>query len=106
VEKGKVAGPPVSKMWALGLLLLFAIAISIRYIAKKLAPVAIPSSRLKTVAVCLIGGFIGSLIFRLCHLGDATVVAEINLIGAILGAVVFLFLIGIYPFIKVFFSKT
>jgi len=92
-------------MWALGILLLLAIAISIRYIGRKLAPVVMPSSRLKAVAACLIGGFIGSLVFRLCHLGDATVVAEINLIGAVLGTVVFLFLLGIYPFIKIFFGK-
>jgi uncharacterized membrane protein YeaQ/YmgE (transglycosylase-associated protein family) len=92
-------------MWALGILLLLAIAISIRYIGRKLAPVVMPSSRLKAVAACLVGGFIGSLVFRLCHLVDATVVAEINLIGAVLGAVVLLFLLGIYPFIKIFFGK-
>jgi uncharacterized membrane protein YeaQ/YmgE (transglycosylase-associated protein family) len=105
VEQGKVERPRASKMWALGLLLLFAIAISIRYVGKKLAPVVMPSSRLKAVAACLIGGFIGSLIFQLCHLWDWALVAEINLIGAILGAVVSLFLVGIYPFIKIFLGK-
>ena len=105
MEQGKVEGPRVSEMWALGLLLLVAIAISIRYIGKKLAPVVIPSGRLKAIAACLIGGFIGSLIFRLCHLGDATVVAEVNLIGAILGAVALLLLVGIYPFVKTFLGK-
>ena len=91
--------------WLWGFLLLLAIAILIRYGAKKLVPMLMPPSRTKTVLVALIGAFVGSLAFRLCHLGDVAVVAEINLIGAILGAAVFLLLFGAYPFIKVFFGR-
>ncbi len=92
-------------MWALGFLLVLAIAVLVRAATKKLLPMVMPPSRLKTLLAVFIGALAGTLLFRLCHLGDATVVAEANLIGAFLGAVVFLLLFGLYPFIKVFLGK-
>jgi hypothetical protein len=74
-------------------------------VLKKLVPVVMAPSRINTVPVALVGAYVGSLAFRPCHLGDVALVAEINPIGAILGATVSLLLFGPYPFIRVFFSR-
>lgn len=92
-------------MWALGSLLLLAIAVLVWLAAKRLFPMLMPPGRIKTLLVIILGALVGSLLFRLGHLGNVAVVAEVNLIGALSGAIVSLLLFGMYPFIKVFLGR-
>jgi uncharacterized membrane protein YeaQ/YmgE (transglycosylase-associated protein family) len=89
--------------WLCGFLLLLAIAILITYIGKKLLPVMMPSSRTKAIFVGLIGGLVGSLIFQFCHLVSRATLTKVNLIGAFLGATIFIILLELYPFIKLLY---
>ena len=83
-----------------GFFLLLLIAILARVIGSRLIPVLMPKSRVKTVAVGFLGGLAGSLIDRFTiHFGPE--VWEINIVAAIIGCVVFVFVLGIYPFVRI-----
>lgn len=88
----------------LGVLLLLAIAIGIKYIGGKLVPAVTPKSWIKAVGVGLIGGFLGSLLSN-AFFPIGPRVWDVNLLGAVVGAVFFVFLLGIYPFIKILFGR-
>jgi uncharacterized membrane protein YeaQ/YmgE (transglycosylase-associated protein family) len=89
----------------LSFLLLLGIAVMTRFIGNKLVPIIMPPSRLKTVFVGLVGGFIGSSLSKLCHFGDWAIVVGTNLLGAVIGTIVFVLLWGLFPFIKIFLGR-
>lgn len=86
-------------------LLLLGVAIAVRYLGRRLVPLLMPPGRLKTIAVGLVGGFIGSLVVNRFHFGDWSVVARTNLLGAAIGAAFFILLLGVIPFLKILFGR-
>jgi len=88
----------------LAFLILLAVAVAIWYTGNKLAPLAMPSGRLKTVAVGLVGAFVGNLLGA-GILGFIPSIEGVNLLAAALGAAIFILLLGLYPFIKILFGR-
>ena len=87
-----------------GLFLLVAITILLSFAGNKLVPVAMPTGRVRIVAVGWAGGLVGSLVDgALWGLGPQ--VAGVNLIAAVVGAAVFILLLGLFPFIKILFGR-
>ena len=88
-----------------GFFVLLAIAILIRLIGNKLIPLVMPTGRLRSIALGWAGGFLGSLVDRLCwQFGPE--VAGINLVAAVIGCALFILFLGIAPFIKILIGKT
>ena len=84
--------------------ILLAIAILLRFIGNKLIPTAMPTRRLRTIALGGVGGFLGSLANSFWwQFGPE--VAGINLVAAIIGCALFILLLGIAPFIKILLGK-
>ncbi len=87
-----------------GFFILLAIAILLRLIGHKLIPMAMPTGRLRTIALGWVGGFLGSLVDSLWwQFGPE--VAEINLVAAVIGCALFILFLGIAPFIKILLGK-
>ena len=87
-----------------GFFILLAIAILLRFIGHKLIPMAMPTGRLRTIALGWVGGFLGSLADSLWwQFGPE--VAEINLVAAVIGCALFILFLGIAPFIKILLGK-
>ena len=84
----------------LGVLLLLAIAITVRFVGNKLIPIAMPTGRLRIIGVGLLGGLVGSLLFQV-----GPWVVGVNLVGAILGAALFILLVGLFPFVKILLGR-
>lgn len=79
-------------------------AVLLRFIGNKLIPVVMPTGRFKTIALGWAGGFLGSWIDSLCWQFGAEV-AGVNLVAAAIGCALSIFLLGIYPFIKILLGK-
>ena len=91
-------------MSIVGFFTLLAIAISLRLIGNRLAPVVMPTGRLKTITLGWAGSFFGSWLDNVWwQIGPK--VAEINLMAAVIGCALFIILLGIYPFIKILLGK-
>jgi uncharacterized membrane protein YeaQ/YmgE (transglycosylase-associated protein family) len=91
-------------MSVVGLFILLAIAIVVRLAGNRLVPVAMPRGRIRTIALGWAGGFVGSWVDSLCwQFGPE--VAGINLLAAVIGSVLFILLLGVFPFIKILLSK-
>ena len=87
-----------------GFFILLAMAVLLRFIGNKLIPVVMPTGRFKTIALGWAGGFLGSWIDSLCwQFGPE--VAGVNLVAAAIGCALSIFLLGIYPFIKILLGK-
>ncbi len=87
-----------------GFFVLLAIAILLRFIGNKLIPLAMPTGRLKIIALGWVGGFLGSLVGS--FLGQfGFEFAGINLVAAVIGCALFILLLGIAPFIKILLGK-
>lgn len=87
-----------------GFFILLAIAILLRFIGNKLIPLAMPTVRLRTIALGWVGGFLGSWAASLWwQFGPE--VAGINLVSAVIGCALFILLLGIAPFIKILLGK-
>ena len=87
-----------------GFFILLAIAILLRFIGNKLIPIAMPTGRLRTIALGWAGGFLGSLADS--FLGQfGPEVAGINLVAAVIGCSLFILFLGITPFIKILLGK-
>ena len=87
-----------------GFFILLAIAILLRLIGNKLAPVIMPTGLLRTIVVGLAGGFLGSLVDNiLWQFGPK--VAGINLVAAAIGSALLIIILGLVPFIKIFLGK-
>jgi uncharacterized membrane protein YeaQ/YmgE (transglycosylase-associated protein family) len=87
-----------------GFLILLAIAVLLRYIGNKLVPVVMPTGWLKTIALGWAGGFLGSWVDSVWwQFGPQ--VGGINLVTAIIGCALFIFFLGIAPFIKIWLGK-
>ncbi|GAH58115.1 unnamed protein product, partial [marine sediment metagenome] len=75
-----------------------------RLIGNKLIPLVIPTGRLRTIALGWAGGFLGSLIDSIFwQFGPE--IAGINLLAAVIGCTLFIFSLGIAPFIKILLGK-
>ncbi len=87
-----------------GFFILLAIAILLRFIGNKLILIAMPTRRLRTIALGWVGGFLGSLVDSLWwQFGPE--VAGINLVAAVTGCAFFILFLGIAPFIKILLGK-
>jgi len=87
-----------------GFFILLAIAVLIRRIGNKLAPLVMPTGWLKTIALGWAGGFLGSWVDSVWwQFGPE--VAGINLTAAVVGCVLFILFLGIAPFIKILLGK-
>jgi uncharacterized membrane protein YeaQ/YmgE (transglycosylase-associated protein family) len=63
-----------------------------------------PTGRLKTIVLGWAGGFVGSLVDSVWwQFGPE--VAGISLVAAFIGCALFIFFLGIYPFIKILLGK-
>jgi uncharacterized membrane protein YeaQ/YmgE (transglycosylase-associated protein family) len=90
-------------MSVVGFFILLAIAVLLRFVGNKLAPVVMPRGRLKTIGVGWVGGFFGSWLDSvLWQFGPE--VAGINLAAAV-GCAVFILFLGLFPFIKILLGK-
>ena len=100
-ESKLAAGFPMSLA---GFFLLLAIVILLKLTGDRLMPVFMPGGRLKTVTLGWIGGLIGrSLLKVFWQTGPQ--IAEVNLIGAIIGAILFILFLGFFPFLKIMMGK-
>lgn len=88
----------------LAFLILLAVAVAIWYTGNKLAPLVIPSGRLKAVVVGLVGAFVGNLLGA-SVLGFIPSIEGVNLLAAGLGAAICILLLGLYPFIKILLGR-
>ena len=87
-----------------GFFILLAIAVLLRLIGNKLAPVIMPTGRLRTIGLGWAGGFLGSLLDSvLWQFGPE--VGGINLVAAAVGCALFILFYGLFPFIKIFMGK-
>ena len=87
-----------------GFFILLAIAILLRFIGNKLIPIAIPTGRLRIIALGWVGGFLGSLTDS--FLGQfGPEIAGVNLVAAAIGCTLFILLLGIAPFVKILLGK-
>ena len=87
-----------------GFFILLAIAVLLRGIGNKLAPLVMPTGRLKVIALAWAGGFLGSWVDGVWwQFGPE--VAEINLTAAVVGCALFILFLGIAPFIKILLGK-
>ena len=87
-----------------GFFILLAIAILLRFIGYKLIPIAMPTGRLRTIALGWVGGFLGSLVDSLSKQFGPEI-AGINLAAAVVGCALFILFLGIAPFIKILLGK-
>jgi len=87
-----------------GFFILLAIAILLRFIGYKLIPLAMPTGRVRTIALGWVGGFVGSLVDSLLRQFGPEV-AGINLMAAVIGCALFILFLGIAPFIKILLGK-
>ena len=87
-----------------GFFILLSIAILLRFIGFKLIPIAMPTGRLRTIALGGVGGFLGSLVDSLWRQFGPEV-AGINLVAAVIGCALFILLLGIAPFIRILLGK-
>ena len=91
-------------MIVVGFFILLAIAILLRFIGNRLIPIAMPTGRLRVIALGWVGGFLGSLADSLWwQFGPE--VARINLVAAVIGCALFILFLGIAPFIKILLGK-
>ena len=81
---------------ALAFLSLLAVAWGLRYLGRRLIPLAMPAGMLKTLAVGMVGGLVGSLL-----LPWGPTLWEINLPGAVLGSALFILFLGALPFLRI-----
>lgn len=85
----------------LAFLALLGITLGLRWLGKRLIPLAMPSGPLKPLGVGLAGGAVGGLLLevgpRLSWLHPA---------GAALGSALALVLLGIAPFLKILLGRT
>jgi len=87
-----------------GFFILLVIAILLRSIGHKLIPIAMPTGRLRVIALGWVGGFLGSLVDSLWwQFGPE--IARINLVAAVIGCALFILFLGIAPFIKILLGK-
>ena len=87
-----------------GFFILLAIAVLLRLTGNKLAPVIMPTGRLRTVGLGWAGGFLGGLLDSvLWQFGPE--VGGINLVAAAVGCALFILFYGLFPFIKIFLGK-
>lgn len=87
-----------------GFLILLAIAIVVRILGRRLVPLVVPSSRLKTVGLGFLGGLLGSLLANTCwKIGPE--VSGVYLLPALLGAALAVLLGGLAPFLKIMLAK-
>ena len=87
-----------------GFFVLLTMAILLRLIGNKLIPVVMPTGRLKIIALGWAGGFLGSWLDSVWwQFGPE--VAGINLVAAAIGCALSIFLLGIYPFIKILLGR-
>lgn len=91
-------------MSIVGFFILLAIAILLKLIGNRLVPLLMPSGWLRTIAVGLVGGFLGSLADSiLWQFGPK--IAGINLLAAAIGCALFILFLGILPFIRILLGK-
>lgn len=88
-----------------GFLLLLAVVIFVRKVGRRLMPLVMPPSRLKTLGVGLLGGYLGSILFRWIHVGDWAIIAGTHMLGALAGALVFVLILGLLPFLRILLGK-
>ena len=87
-----------------GFFILLTIAILLRLIGNRLAPLVMPRGWLRTIALGWVGGFLGSWVDSvLWQFGPE--VAGINLAAAVIGCALAMLLLGIAPFIKILLGK-
>jgi uncharacterized membrane protein YeaQ/YmgE (transglycosylase-associated protein family) len=82
------------------LLILLVIVLALRYAGRRLVPLAMPQSFLKTVAVGLVGGAMGTL---LLELGPR--LWGVNLASATMGAALAILLLGTLPFLRILLGR-
>jgi uncharacterized membrane protein YeaQ/YmgE (transglycosylase-associated protein family) len=91
-------------MSIVGLFILLAIAVLLKFVGNKLAPVVMPHGRLRTVGLGWVGGLFGSWLDSvLWQFGPE--VGGINLVAAAVGCAVFIIFLGLFPFIKILLGK-
>lgn len=84
-----------------GFFLLLAIAIAVRFLVKRLLPLALPKSRLKAIALGWLAGLAASLLERLLGPWEPEV-AGVHMLAAFVGASVAIVGWGIWPFVAIF----
>jgi len=85
--------------------LLLGMAIAVVALGRRLVPVVMPGSWFKTVVVGWLGGLGGSFLARWLW-PSGFVFVHINLVGAVIGAIVLVLIVGLIPFIRIFFGRT
>lgn len=87
-----------------GFFLVLIIAILVRWLGTRLAPLLMPGGRLKTIAVGWVGGFAASwLNDAIWQFGPQ--VAGINPVAAAIGCSLFMLGLGIAPFVKLMLCR-
>ncbi len=87
-----------------GFFILLAIVILLRFTGQKLIPIAMPTGRLRVIALGWVGGFLGSLVDSLLRQFGPEV-AGINLVAAVIGCALFILFLGTFPFIKILLGR-
>jgi uncharacterized membrane protein YeaQ/YmgE (transglycosylase-associated protein family) len=72
-------------------------------LGNKLLPVIMPSGKRRTFAFGFLGGLTGTLVDRFLW-GFGPEIAEIYLVSALIGSVLFILGLSIFPFIKILFK--
>ena len=85
-------------------LILLAVAVVVREVGSRLVPLVMPHGRLKAVVVGFVGAVVGNLLGASAF-GFIPEVADVNLLGAVLGAAVFVVALGLLPFIKILIGR-
>lgn len=88
-------------MIIVGFFLLLAIAIAVRFLVRKLLPLALPKSRLKAIALGWLAGLAASLLERLLGPWEPQV-AGVHVLAAFVGSGVAIVGWGIWPFVAIF----
>ncbi len=88
-----------------GFLLLIAIVIGLRWLGGRLLPLIMPSSRLASLGLGIVGGLGGHLVGGLLWF-EAPRVGGLHIPLTMVGAAVFIVLLGLTPFLRILLGKT
>ncbi len=95
-------GDNVNSVFTLTILLILAMAV--RTLANRLVPVAMPPGRILGIGAAFIGAIAGNWVGN-ALLPYGPILLGVNLIAATLGAILFIFLLGLIPFIKILVGR-
>ncbi|MBI2909992.1 MAG: hypothetical protein HYX92_20315 [Chloroflexi bacterium] len=86
-----------------GLIIVFHVAMAVRFLAVRAMPLFVPQGRVKVVALGTVGGLVGSALGGLVGLGPH--VSTVHLGGAAIGSLLIMLLAGIWPFLRIMVGR-